>query len=819
MTTKAETGSVGHHKHLHGLHRHPQDTSLAPPSTPKPVEKKSSTPTLSRKSSWISSLSSKFSSSQQSPTTLSPATKPNEVASPNSPPLPTVPVQTTSKKNETTPPAAVSPKSSPGFLQSAFRRLSSSGGGLGKASGNGAIVPRKIMNVDPYRERCGIEELQPGKLRRVSFCVDVEIAGHSSFIDDNTPPPTPSKLPYDEDDKQSNIKKMHDKMRMKDKAEAEAFKHPTTMEETKEKPQTAESIEKGVNANLGPTLETAPEKTTETEKIPNTRKKEKKKRSEEERKERKEKKRQVALANGIIPMEFKRDGSSSESPSGASTPARPQDHPTIDPLRIYKRCCQLRETPPLRKIVEQLGASGVCDDLHPGTVICLYLSGSRFQFADIVTLGDYLAVVPVRKLILDDCALTDEAIRVILAGLLAVKTPAQAKFNRQLPRNPGEKIAPSENQMERLGVIEKISMKNNPQIGPNGWKHISCFINMSRTLKAIDLSMIPFPPRPKVSETQQSQQPLQQHNYVSYPQKSGPPVPVDVAATFERCLRERRGVRLEELVLAECSLETDVVIGIVKAVNDSGVSRLGLASNSLTSESIAVIAEYLKNGRCEGLDLGGNLLSEESLDLLGQAFEQSKPSFCALSLADTGLTVASLKQLLPILAQLPDFRFIDLSHNRKLFAGENNSVGVLRRVLPRMRTLKRINLNDVAMESEHCISLAEVLPEVAMLAHIRQVVLIKKPQTDCFTSILENPALTALASAGSEASREEACALYASLIAAVRVSKSIVSIDIDIPTAEAGEITQALAKQLVAYSLRNLVGYLSSFVTCSSFNT
>lgn len=60
--------------------------------------------------------------------------------------------------------------------------------------------------------------------------------------------------------------------------------------------------------------------------------------------------------------------------------------------------------------------------------------------------------------------------------------------------------------------------------------------------------------------------------------------------------------------------------------------------------------------------------------------------------------------------------------------------------------------------------------------------------------------------------------MYASLIAAVRVSKTIVSIDIDVPTAEAGEITQALAKQLVAYSLRNLVSYLLSFLMCSCSN-
>lgn len=76
-------------------------------------------------------------------------------------------------------------------------------------------------------------------------------------------------------------------------------------------------------------------------------------------------------------------------------------------------------------------------------------------------------------------------------------------------------------------------------------------------------------------------------------------------------------------------------------------------------------------------------------------------------------------------------------------------------------------------------------------------------------SVLENPALTALASASEEASREEACALYASLMVATRVSKTIVSVDIDIPTSEAGEIVQALAKQLVAYTLRNLVSVMS----------
>ena len=47
--------------------------------------------------------------------------------------------------------------------------------------------------------------------------------------------------------------------------------------------------------------------------------------------------------------------------------------------------------------------------------------------------------------------------------------------------------------IEKLGVVEKVSFKNNPKIGKEGWRHIATFIYMSRSLKAIDLSMIPFP--------------------------------------------------------------------------------------------------------------------------------------------------------------------------------------------------------------------------------------------------------------------------------------------------------------------------------------
>lgn len=106
-----------------------------------------------------------------------------------------------------------------------------------------------------------------------------------------------------------------------------------------------------------------------------------------------------------------------------------------------------------------------------------------------------------------------------------------------------------------------------------------------------------------------------------------------------------------------------------------------------------------------------------------------------------------------------------------------------------MQTVKRIHLSDCALNSEQLIALAEIIPEMKSIAHV---------------SFLQNPELTKLADARTEETQEEASALYASLLAATRISPSLVCVDIDVPTENTGEIVKALAKQIVAYCLRNM---------------
>jgi hypothetical protein len=106
-----------------------------------------------------------------------------------------------------------------------------------------------------------------------------------------------------------------------------------------------------------------------------------------------------------------------------------------------------------------------------------------------------------------------------------------------------------------------------------------------------------------------------------------------------------------------------------------------------------------------------------------------------------------------------------------------------------MRSLKRIHFADCAMSSEQAIALAEIMPEIPGLAHI---------------SFLENPEIARLTDATTEEGQEEACALFASLLAATRISHSLVCVDIEVPSEQSSDLVKAIAKQVVAYCLANL---------------
>lgn len=724
-----------------------------------------------RRNSWISSLSSKFSSYSTSPPQSYIKDAANSVkASSSSPKLEQInpfgaaygPKDKDEKKDASPHTSnSNSPRSHPSFFHNAFRKLSSSGGsGLGKLASHGGVCQRRVMNVDQNRDRCKIPELNQAKLRRVSFCVDVEIAGTSHPSEPEEDGGTGSR-----DAKRSKApESQHNKTNKKSEAKGPEV---IVIGRSNDSDSNAKPERSGESA-----IKIEEAKVNGQGKEP-TRKQEKKKRSEEERKERKERKRRQAEANGSIPLELNRDG---EANGSTCTPlhgsSKVQDQPTTDPLRIYRRCCQLRETVVLKKLVEQISLPSSTLAESPGTVAVLDLTGYRMSLTDVVTFSDWLAVVPVRKLILENCSLTDEAVRIILAGLLSTKTIEESKYGRGLVKKAsGETV----HGVKRFGAIEKLCLKNNPKIGPEGWRHIGLFIHMSKSLKGIDLSGIPFPQPPMASG---GLGPL------ARPGKSV----ADISTVFANALAQRfAGSHLEELILSECYPTPEDIDKICDAAHAVGLRRLGLANNRLGKEGLEHVARYLRAGCCEGLDLGGNEVNEH-LDLLASVIYGNHP-LSALSLADCGLAPKSLSSLLQALTCLPNFRFIDLSHNRGLFATQPDSLAMLRRYLPQMPELKRIHLADVGLSSDHAIALAEILPDCRKLCHF---------------NILENPKIQALAAATDATTQEEACALYTSLMTAVRVSRTLIAVDVDVPSANNNEVVKALASQIMAYSLCNL---------------
>ncbi|KAL2006404.1 hypothetical protein VTN00DRAFT_9072 [Thermoascus crustaceus] len=761
-------------------------TSSLPPGPQNDTPKASAPRQIpGRRNSWIQSLSSKFSSGS------TPPSQSNAKESPaNSKTIPAAtkldfhnpfgaaysPKDKEEKKDDPSNPFNSSSPKSPSFLTNALRRFSSGTNGFGKMATNGIVCQRRVMNVDRNRDRCKIPDLNQAKLRRVAFCVDVEIAGVSRRESDDEGPVSSNAQRSASESRDQKSKKSETKS--KDKSEGAALKNPQAVVSDKEKNGTTKETKNdevndaGKEYQQGSVSQTESKPTSQTNQAKEpTRKQEKKRRSEEERKERKERRRRQAEANGSIPLQLTFDDDDNLTTYPPNSHSKTQSHPTIDPVRIYRRCCQLRETPVLKKLVDQISSPSSTLAESPGTVAVLDLTDFPMTLQDIATFSDWLAVVPVRKLILENCALTDEGVRAILAGLLSTKTVEQARYSRRR-RKANLSTEPKE---EKFGVVEKLSLKNNPQIGPEGWRHICLFVHLSRSLKAIDLSGIPFPKMPIATNGTGSIGQLQK------------PV-ADIATLFSNALSQRfGGNRLEELLLSECKPTTETVGKICDAAIAFGLRRLGLANNDLTREGFEHVIRYFQAGQCEGLDLGGNDL-EDHLDLLASAINSNHPLY-ALSLADCSLTPPAIYPLLQAFTRLPNFRFVDFSHNRDLFSMQPDALAMLRRFLPKMPWLKRIHLADVNLSPDHAIALAEILPECQSLCHL---------------NILENDRISRLSSATDPASQEEACAVYASLMAAVRVSRTIIAVDIEVPSMDNNEVVKALASQIVAYSLRNL---------------
>lgn len=179
--------------------------------------------------------------------------------------------------------------------------------------------------------------------------------------------------------------------------------------------------------------------------------------------------------------------------------------------------------------------------------------------------------------------------------------------------------------------------------------------------------------------------------------------------------------------------------------------------------------------------------------MISSSIQPDSPFLCIV-LSNCDLNANSLTSLLPTLARLPNFRLLDLSHNQNLFSSQPDALGILRRYLPQIPSLKKLLLDETSMDADHAIALCEIIPDVKNISHL---------------SMLHNPlyAKTRPASSGAEAqseAREENAALFTALVAMAKCSRTLVRVDVDRPPGGDEFLMKDLAKKMLGYLLRNM---------------
>jgi len=437
-----------------------------------------------------------------------------------------------------------------------------------------ARCERVILNRDEHRERSEIPELDGSKLRKVSFCVDVEVAPCHEDVE--------ARKEARRKRKEAKEKEKERLRQLRDNESPEIANCDGAGTDGAPVANITREVEKSrkahgddvTNGYVDPASGNRTANDTSGDRLQD----------------------RAASTAEDCPSAYPEPASGSATDKAPKSRRRIHPKPTTDPLRIYTQCCQLRETRLLPEVQEQLVKENC-----PAVLRVMDLTGYKFQLTDAVTFADFLALVPIKRLILDDCDLTDEILRMVLSALSAVR-PIVAAIASERSEGEGKGKPNGKEMKHHRGVIERLSLKKNPKIGREGWSHISCFVHMSHSLKALDLSRIILPrPMPVQNATLGRM----------IPSKELPSN--DSTAIFSRALAERLcGHGLDELVMGDCCLSPDQLKLVLKGVVAGGTKRLGLEGNSLTDDGLAMIGQWMKGtgasgtSVCEALDLSNN---------------------------------------------------------------------------------------------------------------------------------------------------------------------------------------------------------------------
>lgn len=322
---------------------------------------------------------------------------------------------------------------------------------------------------------------------------------------------------------------------------------------------------------------------------------------------------------------------------------------------IYTRCCHLREILPIPATLKQVKG-------HKAPMDMIRLMNPKPTLIEILSFSDFLNIVPIQMVVLDNCSLSDEMLEILFSSI------------RNAP------------------ALFKLSLRNVVMEG-EGWKYFCSFLCENQSLMTLDLSIQTDAKRCKLK-------PGANRSIVDW-------------KLFTRALVARGSI--QELILNGCMVpEAELDNMIMEACLKT--RKLGLALNGLQCEDMNVLCKWisLPSTTCEGLDLGGNDLG----NCIGRIteFVSKAKDLMFLSLNSTSLRDCDeAEALLDGLCKLANLRYLDLSSNADLFPGFTKS---LANKLPEFEDLRRLHLDSCNLTSDSTVQLAESFSLCPRLVYI-----------------------------------------------------------------------------------------------------
>ncbi|KAG0316334.1 hypothetical protein BGZ97_007054 [Linnemannia gamsii] len=358
-------------------------------------------------------------------------------------------------------------------------------------------------------------------------------------------------------------------------------------------------------------------------------------------------------------------------------------------LNYYLTACNSREEFPIERLINdmQIASSRPSNPL----LTTIDLTGEPLPKRALDPISDVLTLeFGLKHLILDNCALEDDTLKMLLYSLLLTDT------------------------------LTLLSLQDNKRIKSLGFKYVSVFVKKTKALKSLNISGIPMDKKA-----------------------------IEFLAQALKIGRLGFGSRLEELRMDRCGLRGNLLEIIAPAIRESNLRQVSMRSNRIGAAGgvwIGVMMrdyddqpnkvipinneeqgfkrvfpgivnpELLKRTRgIETLDVSDNDL-RQGADYVAQTLRRNM-SLKYLILANNNLDPARLVVLADALKLNIGLEALDLSNNR-ICGPAITGMNALTQKLVYNKTLTKLSLSNTGIQSEGAIALAEFLPETRSLVQL-----------------------------------------------------------------------------------------------------